>query len=518
MDRRKVTGTGSDKEPNEATDTSSNNGFSLKLGFWEDKARKPTNMEWQALVCEVDSFMNKELQRRLSDDSIASFAEDIKWEYVEDDYLPAQVNFTFKAMSGNGTEIPKTVLFEALVLTDVDVATFTADFINVAFPEGHSVFAFVDKLYFNGASIDSAVSDPSLSSRANCPVTVRPSDAASFTFSFDFDDEYEREPTKEEVEAMICRTNAFFQRILRDELEDPSIVSYAININWNYNPADKYSSVVQFTSLSLNGDGSHINGSTVFHVMELADMQFFLEFYILNAIPLEKNIYFYSEDVFFSGEVGRNVTAAKIPNGVKCKRYELDLLPQFTIQIGFDTRVGMPTREEIEELMCQTTRFFGHQLKLVLQDDSISSHVTNIDWEFSPGSLMPAIVNFTALSTYGEGSLISSKLVYDAMKSIAVEDFVQDYVWKVSESNIYYDTKNILFGGMIGYPPSKGKLDKVSCVAAPALIGVGNHTVAVHSESIPELAEEKVTETDESKKAHMQKHEAAEQPDESDKS
>ena len=136
-----------------ATDFSSDNGFSLKLGFWDGTEREPTDMEWAALICQVDHYVNEQLKEKLNDPSIASYSKMIHWEFNMDEYLPAQVNFTIAAFSGNGTEVSMMDLFSALSITDIEVADFTSQYINKAFPEGFNVFAQVDKLYFRGESI-----------------------------------------------------------------------------------------------------------------------------------------------------------------------------------------------------------------------------------------------------------------------------------------------------------------------------------------------------------------------------
>lgn len=441
-------------------------GFSLQLGFWEDHTRLPTDMEWEALICEMDTFINKKLQSDLKDITIASYAEHIHWQYLPDEYLPAQVNFSVTAFFGNDTQVAAADIFETLQLTDVAAANFTSDYINKAFPDGFNIFSQVDKLSFRGVTLEA--SDPATTlARATCPVTVRATDLPTFELKFEFEDEVEREPKQIEIEAVICQANKFFERTLRDTLGDPSIAAYATDIDWTYNPADEFSSIIQFKALTLNGDGSHVKGTKVFEIMQKADVQFFTEHYILNAVPYEQNIYYFSKNLFFSGGMGEDQPmTSKIPNGVKCKNYDSKLLPAFSIQVGFESRTGAPTQQEIEGLLCQTDLYFEKRLREDLKDDSINSHSTNVDWEYNIGEKYPAIVNFTSFSTYGDGSLVPAKLVYDVMKVIDIDDYVRTYVWNSQpySQNIYYDTKDILFGGMINaHLLGEGKLAKVTC-------------------------------------------------------
>jgi hypothetical protein len=462
-------------------------------------------MEWEALICEVDTFINEQLKKGLKDDSVASFATDIVWQYVAEDFLPAQANFTVTAVYGDESTVPHEKVFEILKLTDLAVANFTADYINEAFPKGFSIFASVDKLFFAGVAIETSDPENTLA-RANCPVTVRSTDLAAFTFKFDFEDGHDREPTKDEVEAMICETNKFMQKTLRDDLGDPSIISYATNINWSYNPADQYPSVVEFTSLSLFGDGSHVRGLEVFESMKDADIQFFTEHYVLNSVPYEKNQYFYATEVLFSGAMGQEITSPKIPDGVKCKKYDQSQLAAFSLEVGFASRSGVPSQQEIVGLMCQTGKFFQKKVREELKDDTIVSHPTNIDWSYIPGSPMPAVVNFTAFTTYGDGTMVPAKIVYDIMKVVDVPNFVREYVWNSEpyEENIYYDSKDVLFTGMVNAPLHEGKLSKATCIVAPA-VNNGDLPPGSQGASTTDASAHKTVQTDEAM-AHLPSH------------
>ena len=448
--------------------------------------------------------MNKQLQKGLQDDTISSYATDIVWNFDAEEYLPAQVNFSLSASFANGTDVPSSSVYQMLSLTNAAAANLTSKYINKAFPVGLSIFANVDKLVFRGATLDKSDSASTLF-KASCPVTMHAVDQASFEVKVQFEDDTKREPTRDEIEAMICETNKFFEKTLRKELNDSSILSYATNIDWTYDAAEEFQVGLTFTSTSLLGDGSQVPGAKVLETMEAADIQVYTEFYLLNAVPYERNLFFFSENLYFGGSVGQEVKPSKIPKGVQCKNYQDNRLAAFTIKVGFGNYTGIPTKSDVEGLMCQTKSFLEARLKEMLKDDSINSHATNIDWDYDAGADLPAIVNFTAFSTYGDGSLISAKKVYDALKVIDVPDYVQNYVWESEPSgeNIYYNTTDIMFGGAISAPVREGKLARVTCTPPVLSTIAANTSSSLHLRNADPSATKKI-EKDEVDKHYSQ--------------
>jgi len=442
------------------------NAFSLKLGFWDDAGREPREHEWEALICEVDRFIYQEIQKGLKDNNISSHSMDIEWGFDEGAFLPAQLNFSVAASFANGTDVQSTDIFEVLTLSNGAAANFTSKFINKAFPDGFNVFANVDKLVFRGMTRDEVV-PANVLAQATCPVTVHSGKQASFVIKFELDTGALREPTKDEIEAVICETNKFFQKYLREKLEDPSIVSYATNVDWSYDVDEEYQASISFQSTTMNGDGSYVKGSKVLEIMETADIEFYTEFYVLNAQPYESNVFFQTKNLNFVGTLGKDVSSTKLPKGAQCKNHDDHRLASFSIAIGFANRTDVPIKQDVEGLICQTNLFFENRLQTVLKDQKIHAHATNIDWSYNPSADLAAVVNFTAFVTYGDGNLVSAKNVYDAMKVIDVPDYVQTYVWNSEPlgENIYYDTMDILFAGSISAPVRKGKLARATCTA-----------------------------------------------------
>lgn len=496
------------KEIVNGTDFSASNGFSLEMGFSGGKLeRPPTDMEWEALICKLDQFVNGELKTKLHDPSILSYSSAIHWEYNSAAYLPAQVNFSIAAFFGNETEVPAGDLFHSLELRDTDVANLASQYINKAFPEGFNVFAQVDAIYFRGASIRESDPETTLA-KANCPVTVHVSDLPYFELQFEFDEDVEKQPTREEIEAMICEANKFFQSSIRETFNDTSMVSHATNIDWTYDAAEQYSSIVSFTSLTMNGDGSHARAKDVYEAMQLADVQKLTEQYLLNAVPFEQNIFYFAKNLYFTGSLGKVVENAKIPEGVPCQAFSDTRLPAFLIKIGFDTRTGIPTEQDVKGLICQTNKYFEDRLRQELVDEDVNSHATNIDWDYVPGDKLPARVNFTAFTTYKDGTLVPGKLVYDILKVIDVETYVRNYAWNSEpyETNIFWDIRDIEFSGEVNAPVREGKLDRATCVP-PGLAG-GKPETPDEAPQTAEKANEKIeTSEPEKRVTHLSPHE-----------
>lgn len=444
--------------------------FRLQLGFWEGKATEPTSTDWEALVCEMNRFISMRLKKELQDNSIAAWATFIHWKYDPNRFLPCQVDFILAASYGNGTSISHHDAYRILQLNDVEVADFTGNYITTAVPLGENPFFYTDKVLFGsipGESEDVVSSDEVLT-KATCPVANAQGETTTilplFTMRFAFFDGYKKEPTLEEVEALICETDTYFQKRLREQLRDPSITSHSTNINWVYDPSDFYSLKMNFTSSNLYGDGFFVKSDDVFNGMKSTDVPLFTEHYVVNAAPLEQNVFHFTEDIYFGGYLNQIPVESKIAGPVDCKAY-LGREASFTLQIGFESRTGEPSQEEIAAMICQTNKYFTERLQKELQDDGVQSYATDISWSFTPGTVMPSVVNFTSHTTYGNGDLVPAKEVYSVMRKTDVPKLVSEYIWNSEplNLNIYHDSLNVYFGGSMGSNHGPVKMDKVLC-------------------------------------------------------
>jgi len=121
-----------------------------------------------------------------------------------------------------------------------------------------------------------------------------------FTIQIDFFAGQEKEPTDEEVKAMMCKTNEFFRKTLRDSI-DPSIQVEATNINWEWDDKAALPSVVEFFADAEYADGRHVPAEEVFNVMEKVDVKQFVQDYVWMSEVYKENVYYQTEDIFFAG-------------------------------------------------------------------------------------------------------------------------------------------------------------------------------------------------------------------------
>jgi hypothetical protein len=122
-----------------------------------------------------------------------------------------------------------------------------------------------------------------------------------FTIQIDFFPGKEREPDQPEIEAMMCQTNAFFLKTLKNWTKNDSIDVYATNINWAYEPKNALPSLVEFFAKATYPDGSHVPAIDVFEAMEQVNVKAFVQEYIWQSEPVKVNAFYETEDIFFAG-------------------------------------------------------------------------------------------------------------------------------------------------------------------------------------------------------------------------
>jgi hypothetical protein len=135
--------------------------------------------------------------------------------------------------------------------------------------------------------------------------TLAPTSASDemvyFTIQIDFFAGKEKEPTQAEIEAMMCKTNEFFMKTLKNWTKNEMIDVEATNINWEWDPKAALPSIVEFFADATNPDGSHIAAIDVFQAMEQVDVKAFVQDYIWQSEPLKENEFYQTEDIFFAG-------------------------------------------------------------------------------------------------------------------------------------------------------------------------------------------------------------------------
>ncbi|CAB9526302.1 expressed unknown protein [Seminavis robusta] len=130
---------------------------------------------------------------------------------------------------------------------------------------------------------------------------TRPEDEmVYFTIQIDFFAGKEKQPTKPEIEKMMCKANQFFEKTLKEKV-NPDVTVYATNIDWEWDPKAALPSVIEFFADARNSDGSHVPAVDVFSAMEQVDVKGFVESFVWESEPYKENIFYQTEDIFFAG-------------------------------------------------------------------------------------------------------------------------------------------------------------------------------------------------------------------------
>lgn len=139
-----------------------------------------------------------------------------------------------------------------------------------------------------------------------------------FNVQMGFFDGMGREPEADEVEAMICQTNNFFKETIVEATNDPNVVSYATNIDWEYDPDDRLPMTVYFTSHTSDGQGNVIPSADMYnYILKHADAKSLVKDFIWNSEPYPINIFYQTEDILLGGSysgarIGRPLVPGKL--------------------------------------------------------------------------------------------------------------------------------------------------------------------------------------------------------------
>jgi hypothetical protein len=139
-----------------------------------------------------------------------------------------------------------------------------------------------------------------------------------FNIKIDFFAGMGGEPKANEIEAMICQTNKFFQAAMRNMTKDPDLQSYATNIDWLYDASQPLSVVIYFTSHTTFGDGSVVPAEDVYnYILKQADAKLLVTDYIWQSEPYPDNVFYQTEDILlgasYSGaKTGRDIAPGRL--------------------------------------------------------------------------------------------------------------------------------------------------------------------------------------------------------------
>ena len=143
-----------------------------------------------------------------------------------------------------------------------------------------------------------------------------------FNIKIDFFDGMGREPTSDEIEAMICQTNEFFKASVRASTNDPNVESFATNIDWEYDEQERLPMTVWFTSHTSDGRDKIIPAADIYnYILKEADAKSLVTDYIWNSEPYPNNIFYQTEDIMLGGSFsgskkGRPIVPGKLAQAV----------------------------------------------------------------------------------------------------------------------------------------------------------------------------------------------------------
>lgn len=106
--------------------------FNLLIGFFDEKARVPDELELQALMIQLNLFFTQKIQIALNDPSASISVNVTEWHYQEGSETPVSLQLDVQAMRGDGTSVTPHGVYQALKLESEDLSTLITDFVQKA--------------------------------------------------------------------------------------------------------------------------------------------------------------------------------------------------------------------------------------------------------------------------------------------------------------------------------------------------------------------------------------------------
>jgi hypothetical protein len=112
--------------------------YNVDIGFFDGDAKLPNISEIEGILCEIDKFFKKELQKALLSETLESEVMLVEWAYSYESDQPVGIAFILEALSENG-RVPPAAMYEALKLDEPAVEDLIQNYIWKAKPND-SVF------------------------------------------------------------------------------------------------------------------------------------------------------------------------------------------------------------------------------------------------------------------------------------------------------------------------------------------------------------------------------------------
>ena len=165
---------------------------------------------------------------------------------------------------------------------------------------------------------------------------VHGKDAIRMSFRYAFEDDGtladDREPTRKEIEAVLCETNVFYSKALQKELANPKLAvitkeaDYAFD-DYLFQPKDSEAFVampanINFTLAFITMDNSTLPSLVdILQILPTLDLNAYLTNYVIRAAPYTRNFFYEARGVHWKsqlvGDVKGNITRPKCPEGAR---------------------------------------------------------------------------------------------------------------------------------------------------------------------------------------------------------
>lgn len=141
------------------------------------------------------------------------------------------------------------------------------------------------------------------------------------TLTYSFFDGEERNPTDEEVKALICQTQGYFSEELENVLNDPQLSVEATDISWVYNEDGMNNFKVTFAADVTHGSGAPASENEVFQALKVADQDLhsYIVDYVSQIDPPEgaaESVFFSVNEVNFESFQNVPIPVGMLPDGL----------------------------------------------------------------------------------------------------------------------------------------------------------------------------------------------------------
>lgn len=151
------------------------------------------------------------------------------------------------------------------------------------------------------AAADSSASDSQDEERTLVPTTAE-EEMVYFSIKIAFFPGEGERPQKDEINAMLCETNKFFQEALINATNDDDLQSFATNIDWLYDTENDLPFVLYFTSDTHYGNETPVPAKTVYEViLNEADAKLLVTDFIWQSEPYPDNVFYNTQDIMLDG-------------------------------------------------------------------------------------------------------------------------------------------------------------------------------------------------------------------------